>query len=317
MNLTNHDIRDTEIRVVSKFTLNNGEHPDASPVQMPEDKHHKKAMGRKSIIWIALVCAAALAVALTAILTSNPTESPEPAPQGSSATTPAPTAKRPDAAAAGSRTPSLSAEPTPHTACLDTIIVGIPLTILTPIGGTPTLHLAGHAICDTNAILTVRAADIRADNGGIVSACIINGELLSKGENKAGYCAIINGVITIGAADSTPLFEQALTEGGDFFRQYPLVVGGQPVENKPKGASLRKALAQWQGKTVVIASQTRLAMNQFAQTLAALGVRNAIYLPGSTSPLCYTDNSQVSHTLPPTHSPNSVNPNLTFLSWIK
>ena len=36
-----------------------------------------------------------------------------------------------------------------------------------------------------DVIMAMQAADIRSDNGGIVGACVINGNLVSKGRAKA------------------------------------------------------------------------------------------------------------------------------------
>nr|MDE6854183.1 phosphodiester glycosidase family protein [Muribaculaceae bacterium] len=109
------------------------------------------------------------------------------------------------------------------------------------------------------------------------------------GEAKAGFCSIVNGEITVGVSDATPMLEQALSSDGYFFRQYPLVVGGQLVENRPKGRALRKALAELDGHISVIASTRRLTLHDFSQALIDLGVRNAIYLVGSSSTGLYTD----------------------------
>lgn len=78
--------------------------------------------------------------------------------------------------------------------------------------------------------------------------------------------------------------EQAIENGGYFFRQYPLVVGGQVVENKLKPSSLRKALAELNGEIVVIMNDRKQTLNEFSQTLVNLGVTNAIYLIGSSAP---------------------------------
>lgn len=136
---------------------------------------------------------------------------------------------------------------------------------------------------DSTAVLLVPAADIRQDNGAIVGAFVRKGELLSRGKSKAGFCAIINGEITVGVSDASPLLEEAIATEGYFFRQYPLVVGGQIVENKPKGTSKRKALATLNGKTVVVMSTDKLSFHDFSQALVDLGVSNAIYLIGSSS----------------------------------
>ena len=157
----------------------------------------------------------------------------------------------------------------------------MPLVILTPRDATPQLHIGIDVLQAPDVVMAVQAADIRSDNGGIVGAYVVEGNLVSKGQAKSGFCAIIDGNITIGVADATPFFEKAIESNGYFFRQYPLVVGNQLVENKPKGRSLRKALAEWNGTTVVVLSHSRLTFHDFAQTLVDLGVANAIYLVGS------------------------------------
>ena len=165
----------------------------------------------------------------------------------------------------------------------DTTVNKIPLAIFTPKNAVPKLHIGVDALRDSAAVLVVQAADIRRDNGGIVGAYVLDGDLISRGQSKSGFCAIINGKLIIGVADATPYLEQAIETDGYFFRQYPLVVGGQIVENKPQNSSLRKALAELDGEIVVIMSQNRMTLNDFAQSLVDLGVSNAIYLIGSSA----------------------------------
>ncbi|MDE6271176.1 MAG: phosphodiester glycosidase family protein, partial [Muribaculaceae bacterium] len=76
--------------------------------------------------------------------------------------------------------------------------------------------------------------------------------------------------------------------------QYPLVVGGQVVENKPKGQALRKALAEIDGSVRVVMSKERLSFHDFSQALVDMGARNAIYLVGSSASGMYTDASGAS-----------------------
>lgn len=176
-----------------------------------------------------------------------------------------------------------------YTSVRDTVIGGIGLRFLTPHNGRPVLEIGSGAMDDTTAVLAAQASDIRADNGEIAGAYVVAGELVSRGQRKTGFCAIVDGQISIGAADATPLFEQAMTSGGYFFRQYPLVVGGQPVENKPKGRAVRKALVETGGSVSVVVSADRLTFGEFSQALSDAGVRNAIYLVGSSSFGSYTD----------------------------
>lgn len=171
----------------------------------------------------------------------------------------------------------------PHIEFCDTTSGNAPLIIMTPVDATPKLYVGTDILDDSTAILVVQAADVRGDNGEIVGAYVKEGQLLSKGQTKSGFCAIIGGKPTVGVADSTPFLEQALESDGYFFRQYPLVVGNQIVENKPKGKALRKALAELNGRVVVIMSKEKMTFHDFSQSLVDLGVTNAIYLVGSTS----------------------------------
>ncbi len=165
----------------------------------------------------------------------------------------------------------------------DTIVKGVALSIFNPVNATPSLHIGTDVLNDSSAVFVVQAADVRGDNGGIVGAYVKEGELISKGQAKSGFCAIIGGKLTIGVADATPFLEQALETDGYFFRQYPLVVANQVVENKPKGESLRKALAELNGQTVVVMSKEKMTFHDFSKSLVDLGVTNAIYLVGSSA----------------------------------
>lgn len=145
------------------------------------------------------------------------------------------------------------------------------------------LHVGVDALDDTTAVLMAQAADVRADNGGIVGAFVKNGILISRGDSKAGFCAIIDGKPMIGVADATSYLDRAIESGGDFFRQFPLVVGGQVVENDRPGKALRKALVEINGDIAIVSSREKLTFNEFSKALVSLGVANAIYLVGSTS----------------------------------
>lgn len=170
-----------------------------------------------------------------------------------------------------------------YVAALDTSVNNKGLLILSPENARPRLVVGSESLNHSNIILAMQAADVRRDNGKIVGAFVLNGELISKGEAKAGFCSIINGELSLGIADATPMLEQALTDGGYFFRQYPLVVGGQIVENRPKGKAIRKALAEIGGKIYVVIGKERLTFHDFSQLLIDIGARNAIYLVGSAS----------------------------------
>lgn len=171
----------------------------------------------------------------------------------------------------------------------DTVVNGKGLTFLFPHNATPFLTIGEEALSDTTSVLVAQAADIRADNGKIAGTFVLNGDLISKGEAKAGFCAIVNDHISIGVADATPMLEQAIENNGYFFRQFPLVVGGQLIENRLKSSSLRKALVEYEGNIGIAMSSDKLTLHQFSEILIDAGVRNAIYIVGSTSPGRYRD----------------------------
>ena len=170
-----------------------------------------------------------------------------------------------------------------YTEHLRDTINDIPLDIYIPHNAVPELTLGVPDIHDKSIILTTQAADIRADNGKIVGAFVLKGKPLSWGLSKKGYCGIIDGKLTVGVADNSPIFEEATEKGGYFFRQYPLVDNGVLVENEPKGKSIRKALCDRNGEIMVVMSQTPESFHDFAQALVDLKVDNAIYLVGSSS----------------------------------
>ena len=163
----------------------------------------------------------------------------------------------------------------------DTVINDVPLRILIPVNVVPELLLGIPDTTDENLVLGLQAADIRADNGGIVGAFVLKGELLSRGVAKKGFCAILDGKIQLGMAPSTPLFEEATDCDGYFFRQYPLVSNGRMVENKPKNKAVRHARCELEGRVVVVSSLDNESFHDFAQSLVDLGVQNAISLVGA------------------------------------
>ncbi len=165
----------------------------------------------------------------------------------------------------------------------DTTINDVPLRLFIPHNARASLHLGKLNKADTTIIYTAQAADVRADNGGIVGAFVLRGEPLAWGLSKRGYCAIIDDVVTVGVADNSPLFERATETEGYFFRQYPLVDNGVLVDNTPKGKTIRRALCDRKGEIFMVESLSAESFHDFAQTLVDLGCDNAIYLVGSSA----------------------------------
>lgn len=171
----------------------------------------------------------------------------------------------------------------------DTLIDSLHLHIYTPYNATPELHVGSLSTVDTDIIFATLAADIRRDNGKIVGGFVQAGVPLSWGLSKKGYCAIIDGRMTIGVAENSQFFEQATETGGYFFRQYPSVDNGVMVENNPENASFRRALCNLDGKVCIITCTDRVLMNVFSSALVKLGVRDAILLVGGTADGWYRD----------------------------
>lgn len=165
----------------------------------------------------------------------------------------------------------------------DTLINDIPLRLFIPHNADMSLHIGKMDYGDTTVVYAAQAADVRADNGGIVGAFVLKGEPLAWGLSKKGYCASINGVVSVGVADNSPLFEQATEQGGYFFRQYPLVSDGVIVENEPKGKSIRRGICDRRGEIFMVETGSAESFHDFSQALVDLGVDQAVYLVGSSA----------------------------------
>ena len=121
-----------------------------------------------------------------------------------------------------------------YTERIDTVINDISLSLLIPHKSVPELIVGKAPFNDKDVILAAQAADIRADNKKILGAFVYKGEPLAWGLSKKGFCAIIDGEITVGTSENSPLFEKATETKGYFFRQFPLVNNGQLEENELK-----------------------------------------------------------------------------------
>lgn len=164
---------------------------------------------------------------------------------------------------------------------MDTLVSGHLLKLFIPHRATARLVVGDLDEKDRQAVMNFQAADIRADNHEILGEFVLAGDQLATGVSKKGFCAIIDGQVSVGVGESTPLLDEAVAKGGYFFRQYALVDGGEPVMNKPRNSTIRKALCDWNGQVFVAVSADRLTLDEFAQGLADFGVSNAIYLIGS------------------------------------
>ena len=243
------DIKDDEIRLIGRQEV------------------MRRPFYKRWWFWAAVVAVCLLAAVVIALHVRNSgSDAPKTVPE---------TVIEPDAVA-----PTVVAAEPATVLVRDTVVNDVPLRIHTPVNAVPELFIGIPDTNDKSIVLCLQAADIRADNKEIVGAFVLKGELLSRGVAKKGFCAIIDGKIQLGMLESTPLFEEATSKDGYFFRQYPLVSNGQMVENKPKNKALRHALCELDGKIVTVSSLDKESFHDFAQAVADLGVQNAIALTG-------------------------------------
>lgn len=197
------------------------------------------------------------------------------------------------------------------TEVFDTSINDVPLTIYLPHNTMPHFEVGMLDTNDVSIVLAVMAADVRSDNGEIVGVSVCKGKVLSRGERKMGFCAIVNGSVSMGVSRETSLFENVVQSGGDFFRQYPLVCNDSVFVPKPKGKAIRQALCDYHGSLVVVRTRQRESYHDFANAIADLGVTTAISLVGGESQLIYADSlgcrTILGNVLP--------SPNVNYLVW--
>ena len=197
----------------------------------------------------------------------------------------------------------------------DTIVDDVPLTLymlncLLPDCPRASLQVGSPDVEDSSLLLAVMAADVRADNGGVVGDFVVDGRQLARGEKKEGYCSILDGVPAIGRGGDAAL-SQALNAKGSFFRQYVLVSNGEAVPPKPKGKNHRRALCVVGHSVFVVASGDRESYHDFATALADLGVDNAIALVGSESLLIYRTAGGLLHSIGTSLDADNAN----FIVW--
>ena len=177
----------------------------------------------------------------------------------------------------------------------DTTINDVPLRLYIPHNAELSLHVGKMDREDEDVVYTAEAAFIRADNHAILGAFVLKGEPLAWGLSMRGYCASIDGEVTVGVADNSPLFEEAINRGGYFYRQYPLVDNGVFVANEPKNKSVRRAICERRGEIFMIESLTKESFHDFTQALVDLGVDNAVNLAGSEAYGWAIDRDGVKH----------------------
>lgn len=171
----------------------------------------------------------------------------------------------------------------------DTTINDIPLRIFSPVGGHMELFVGHNPGKDSNVILAVHAADLRGDDGTPAGAFVYKGELIAKGHSKYGFCAILNGEVSIGRQIETPLFERTIEQNGSFFRQYSIVSNGKLMTVPPKGKAVRRALCLKDSTFLVVESYTAESYHDFSLALQDMGVSEALALVGGNAAVIWRD----------------------------
>ena len=262
------DMRDDEIRIIGAQSRRM-EPEQSAPPKPPKSK--------KWLLWLALL-AILLVIGLAIFLIQHriPCEDPYDGVFEPKEEVPVQPVKK-EKKTLGHEADSLSS----YTEKIDTVINDVRLAVYIPHNATPELIVGKPNENDPSIILAAQAADIRADNKEILGAFVDKGTPLAWGLSKKGFCAIIDGKMTIGTSENSPLFEQATETGGYFFRQFPLVDNGVLVENEQKNKSVRKALCSRAGQVFIAVTEMDESFHDFAQALVDLGVENAISLVGS------------------------------------
>ena len=134
-------------------------------------------------------------------------------------------------------------------------------------------------IQNTRMMMVVLATDIREDNKMPVGDFVVNGEKIARGKSRDGYCAIVNGRISIGRSENDDVMNYCIQEGGSFFREYPLVINGEICKNKIKGKRIRRALVQQDDDVYVIESENKESIYDFSEAIRDWGAKYALYLP--------------------------------------
>ena len=181
--------------------------------------------------------------------------------------------------------PPEQVEASPYVEISDTIINDISLHRFIPVNAKPKLTVGLLSQIPPNYILGAMAADFGKYGGEyqVVGSFVQHGKMLSHSKSKYGFCAILKDTVVIGNSLSTPFFEQAIEEEGDFFRQYALVEDGKVNKNPPTHKdALRRALCIMNdGRLCIIDTDMEVSLDNFAAALCDYGIRNAVSLMGT------------------------------------
>ncbi len=198
----------------------------------------------------------------------------------------------------------------------DTVVNDVALRIYIPHNAEMSLIVGRPDENDTDIIYLAEAADVRADNREINGQFVMNGEVIARGRAKKGFCASINGVVSVGVAEDTTLFADAIENHGYFFRQYPLVKDGWAVKNKPKNKSIRRGICERNGEIFMVETLTRESFHDFSQALVDIGVQQAVNLVGSVAKYGWVvDRDGVRHSTADETTARGYTRSINFMVW--
>lgn len=179
-----------------------------------------------------------------------------------------------------------------YTEIIDTVFQDHHLHIYKVHYGIPELYVCDSTNIDTsdmNIVFAAQAAEYSKEEPRKICGFFIkDGGILATGnQSKEGFCAIINHNISLGAGKNTPLFEEAINEKGDFFRNPPLVVNGIAQKSNIKHSGYRRALCSYNNEIVYIVCDEKMTLTDFAQLLSDFGVVTAVNMMGSLGAICF------------------------------
>lgn len=130
--------------------------------------------------------------------------------------------------------------------------------------------------------LAATALEISPDGNILFQDFLLDKQKIFAEKKLRGYCAIINGNISIGISDKDDVMTYCQEHNGTFFRQDPLVIDENIILNERiKGKDFRRALAKDSENIYLIESKNKESLYDFSCAIKDLGITDAINLPVS------------------------------------
>ena len=149
------------------------------------------------------------------------------------------------------------------------------------------VHLHLTHVINMDASMTIDTASYDADNVRVMAAAavsngnddiIMEGKALALGKKHEGFCAIVNGNISIGKTGNDDVAHYCTERKGFFFRQELLLSNGELQPSLEKGKAVRCALAKQGNDVYVVITDGEESLHDFADAMKDAGVTDAILL---------------------------------------